>query len=51
MSAFVAAGDNGEGRHSDLVTLDVYGQSWVLASSAGNDSVISSSLSKAGVVT
>lgn len=51
MSAFVAAGDNGEGRLSDLVTLDVYGQSWMLAGSEGNDSVISYSLSEAGVVT
>ena len=51
MSTFAAQADNGEGRISDLVTLDVYGQTWVLASSDGNDSVISYSLSDPGTVT
>ncbi|MGB5559958.1 MAG: calcium-binding protein [Paracoccaceae bacterium] len=51
MSAFSALPDSGEGRISDLVTLDVHGQSWVLASSDGNDSVISYSVTPQGAVT
>ncbi len=50
MSAFTALGDAGEGRISDLVTLNALGQDWVLASSDGNDSVISYSVSAEGTV-
>jgi len=50
LSAFTALAGAGEGRISDLATLNVHGQGWILASSSDNDSVISYSLSAEGEV-
>ena len=51
LSTFSALPDFGEGHITDLATLSMGGETWVLASSDGNDSLISYTLSQAGAVT
>lgn len=50
LSAFTALPDEGEGRITDLATVWMGGQTWVLAASDGNDSVISYAMSPAGTL-